>query len=53
VRTAGKNGRDVLNLWRGDDEGWFWRRGFDAGFEGRDVASDLAAISPEDMKRRP
>jgi hypothetical protein len=37
--------RDQLDPWQGDDEGWLWRRGFDVGFEGRDAAEDLAALS--------
>ncbi len=46
-----KSDRDALDPWRGDDEGWFWRRGFEAGFEGRDAAEDLAALpSPQEIR---
>jgi hypothetical protein len=37
-----KSDREALDPWQGGDEGWFWRRGFDAGFDGRDAAEDLA-----------
>ena len=47
-----RSDRDALDPWHGDDEGWFWRRGFDAGFDGRDAATDLAAIRREDRERR-
>ena len=38
--------RDQLDPFQGEDEGWLWRRGFDVGFEGRDAAEDLAALTP-------
>jgi hypothetical protein len=46
-----RSDRDRLDPWQGDDEGWFWRRGFDTGFEGRDAAEDLAALpSPQEVQ---
>ena len=47
TRELGRSARDrdQLDPWQGDDEGWLWRRGFDVGFEGRDAAEDLAALS--------
>ena len=46
TREAGRprNDRDALDLSQGDDEGWLWQRGFDAGFDGRDTREDLAAL---------
>ena len=47
TRELGRSARDrdQLDPWQGDDEGWLWRRGCDAGFEGRDAVEDLAALS--------
>ena len=28
---------DALDPWRGDDAGWWWRKGFEIGFKGRDA----------------
>src|SRR4051794_23487953 len=46
TREAGRprNDRDALDPFRGDDEGWLWRRGSDAGFDGRDAREGLAAL---------
>ena len=46
TREAGRpaSDRDILDPWPGDEEGYWWRRGFDVGFDGRDVQQNLASV---------
>ena len=39
--------KDRLDPTRGSDDGWWWRRGFDVGYNGRDPHEELAAIGRE------
>ena len=46
TREAGRPAVDLdaLDPWRGDDAGWWWRKGFEIGFKGRDAHEELAGI---------
>ena len=40
-----------LDPFQGDDEGWWWRRGFDVGYGGRDPHEDLKAVGASSRVR--
>ena len=55
TREAGRpaSDKDQLDPYQGDDVGWWWRRGFDAGFNDRDPHEELAALGREQNRRAP